>query len=122
MLVTAPTDSGFGWMDQGVYNKMVTAGGGANTPELAMLAMALGPESPLEIQLNGTNFTDGIWVPAMPGGKCNPDVQSAKNTNSHACPVPAGQAGNHVSVDLGPANRNFPGGIAKLVTGIRCKC
>ena len=119
VMVTQPTDSGFGWMDQGVYNKMVSVGGGATNLELAMLAMALGPESPFEIQLNGTNFTDGIWVPATPGVKCNPDVQSTKNTNSHACPVPSGQAGNRVSVSISGANRNIPGGISKLVTGIR---
>jgi hypothetical protein len=34
-----------------------------SSEEFVMLAMSLGPESPLEIQLNGTNFTDGVWVP-----------------------------------------------------------
>ena len=30
---------------------------------MLLLAAKLGPESPLEVQINGTNFTDGTWVP-----------------------------------------------------------
>jgi hypothetical protein len=63
VMVVQPTDSGFGWADNGVYNKMVTAGGGANNLELAMLAMSLGPESPLEIQLNGCDNRPGYQLP-----------------------------------------------------------
>ena len=33
--------------------------------ELMMIAMALGPESPLEIQINGTNMTDGAPHPIL---------------------------------------------------------
>lgn len=118
VMVTQPTDSGFGWAADGIWNKAI-AGGSPNSLELAMLAMALGPESPLEIQLNGTNFTDGVWVPATPGVKCNPDEQSTTNTNSHACPTQSGQLGNRVSVSISGANKYFPGGITKLITGIR---
>lgn len=34
--------------------------------DVLLLAMQLGPESPLEIQINGTkgNMTDGFWIPS----------------------------------------------------------
>ena len=116
VMVTQPTDNSFGWAQQGIWNKMISGGGGSNM-ELAMLAMSLGPESPLEIQLNGTNFTDGLWVPVSPGQKCNPDNQ-ATTSKRHDCPVSKAAAGNVVVANINGGFKSFPN-FNKLITGIR---
>lgn len=75
--------------------------------------MELGPESPLEIQINGSkgNMTDGLWIPISPNPKC-----PAPNGKAGSCLAQEGKAGNIVTASL--ATR-FGGDITPLITGVR---
>jgi hypothetical protein len=108
IMVLQSTSNTFGWDNDGTPGDKFPAG---ENVELMMLAMALGPESPLEIQINGTNMTDGVWVPVNPRTRCDP------NNIGKACPTPSGQPNNVVTAPLSGQFVNGP--LAKLITGVR---
>ena len=66
------------------------------------IQMALGPESPLQIRINGTgsNFSSGFWLPLAPKPACNVDQHWCEPTT------------NTVMASVPPS-------VASLITGIR---
>ena len=69
---------------------IVDAAGGAWQASLLQLIAQLGPQSPLEVQINGgatANMTDGTWLPVHLTPKCSPHGDDAFAKPCRACTV-----------------------------------
>ena len=116
IMVTGHTANTLGWVTDGqpgdAFPDKSSGLTGVNL-DVLLLAMQLGPESPLEIQINGTkgNMTDGLWVPISPNPKCPGASNDAK-----LCPVQAGKPGNVVTASL---STSFGADITPFITGVR---
>lgn len=58
---------------------------------MLLLSAMLAPPSPLEVQINGTNFTDGTWVPVGLHASCSPDAKpkACKVSNTVSASLPS---------------------------------
>jgi hypothetical protein len=96
ILVTQPTCQ---------HQNQVKLPAGGDAVATALFAAQLGAPSPLQVQLNGTNFTDGVWVPVdQLQPSCSPDAKPK------ACAKT-----NTVKANLG----NYFGPLLKMVTAVR---
>lgn len=91
-------------------------------PAILPLLQQLGPESPMEVQLNGSNgnFTDGVWLPVKIEPKCAPIGAD------HPQPATAGCSWNYTTSERTPGWDEVVirlGGLSRQllpnITGIR---
>jgi len=56
-------------------------------PAILSLLQQLGPESPMEVQINGSsgNFTDGVWLPVKIEPKCAPTGEDHPEPGTTGC-------------------------------------
>mmetsp|Transcript_7340 Transcript_7340/g.21688 ORF Transcript_7340/g.21688 Transcript_7340/m.21688 type:complete len:747 (+) Transcript_7340:499-2739(+) len=93
--------------------------GAAWSPALLSVLQQLGPETPMEVQLNGdpTNATTGVWLPANIQSKCSPVDSDHPSGGSAVCSI-----NSTTGAKLSGWNQvtfTVPGSIVNNVTAIR---